>query len=514
MASPTTRRAPLARPARTSGSEAARRFALPLVGAAGRPDPLVLVGAAALGAAIVLAIALPPNLLSVLLGVVAVVGLAREPRLGVLPAALLVVLAVPYGRAAENGLASVAGIPLRFHDGAVGAAFLLSLPALRRLTFRPLLSRIVLAWVVIGIVGIGVAFVADQALRDILRDARWWFLYAVAALALWAGVRRAQVIRGLLIGATIFAIVIFGTAVLPAFDGALKDRALAYDWGLLRLQFSNSVFVVAAIGWVGRAFLLRPGPRTAAWLLLLAGAIVLSLTRMSILGMLGVVGLTVLGVAVIERARVGLAAVAARTVMVGAILVVSTGIAFGTFAIGDRAPAQETPGVPSTGIKDPLGRIFFQDPNSDAEAIGRGRLVTYRAAVDVIRRSPIVGHGLGTLVPIEFTFGGSRPATPGMQPGVDNALLTVAMKSGAIGVLVFIALVGYPLLEVLRRRHERAIRWYAVAWLGILGLMMTQSFATTGYGPFGVALLIALPALRRARSDPDPAGPEPVLAGR
>jgi hypothetical protein len=509
MASPTTRRIPIPRHSRVDESGNRRLAGLLLVDAEGRPDRFVLAGASALGAAIVLAIFLPPNLLSVVLGVVAVVGLARDPRLGILPAAFLAVLAVPYGRAAENGLASIAGVPIRFHDGAIAAGLLLSLPALRRATVRPWLARIVVAWAVLGALAMGIAFVEGQALRDILRDARWWFLYGFAALALWGGVRRPQVIRGLLAGATLFAIVIFATAVLPAFDGALKDRAQAYDWGLLRLQFSNSVFVVVAIAWVVRAFLLRPTPLRAAWLLLLAGGIVLSLTRMSILGMLGVIGLSIVGVAILERDRLRFGGLVSRSAGVVGIVALAGALAFGAFTVGDRPPARSTPGVPASEVKDPLDRIFFQDPNSDAEAIGRGRLVTYRAALDVIRRAPLTGQGLGTLVPIEFTFGGSRPATPGMQPGVDNAILTAAMKAGLVGVILFALLVGYPLIEVLRRRHDRTLRWFAVAWLGVLGLMMTQSFATTGYGPFGLALLLALPALRPLRG-----APPPIATGR
>ena len=131
-------------------------------------------------------------------------------------------------------------------------------------------------------------------------------------------------------------------------------------------------------------------------------------------------------------------------------------------------------------------------------AIEAGRFVTYRSAVAVIRESPVIGSGLGTLVPIDFTFGGSRPNTPGMQPGVDDAYLTVAMKSGVLGFLVYAAMMAWPLWAIARRRRDRMAWWFLPAWLGVLGLSLTQSFATTGYGPFGLALLHPLQLAAKA----------------
>ena len=125
--------------------------------------------------------------------------------------------------------------------------------------------------------------------------------------------------------------------------------------------------------------------------------------------------------------------------------------------------------------------------------------MTYRAALDVIDDAPILGSGLGTLVPTDYTFGGSRPSTPGMQPGVDDAYLTVAMKTGVIGTILFMAMMAWPILAALRRRRDRLAWWFLPAWLGILGLSLTQSFATTGYGPFGLALLLVLIDLRPRR---------------
>lgn len=512
MASPTTRRAALYRQA--SRARAMRGSATGIRPWVAGWDPLVVVGAVALAIAIGLTILFPPSLLSAALGVVAVAGLAREPRLGVLPAALLALLAVPYGRAAENGLASIAGVPLRFHDGAVLAAFVLALPMLRRLDLRSLVARVVLAWLAVGVVAIALGFVEGQAARDILRDARWWFLYGFVLLALAGGIRRAQILRAVLVGSTIFGLAILATAVLPAFDGALKERAMAYDWGLLRLQFSNSIFLVVAIAWVVDALLRKPRWLHAALFVLLAGTILISLTRMSIFGMAGVVGLSLLVAIVTGAARGGLITAVRRSAVVVALLGLSGVIALGALAFATRPPDRATPGQPAPRTEAALDRIFFQGPGATVEAIERGRFATYRAGVAVIAQRPITGHGLGTLVAINYVPGGARPATPGMQPNVDNAYLTVAMKAGIVGAVVFALLVAVPLLEIFRRRSDRSIRWFAIAWLGVLALTMTQSFATTGYGPFGLALLIAYVALRPRPGAMRPATADPADAGR
>ena len=456
-------------------------------------NPAVTIGAGALGLAILLAIILPPSLIGVPLGMVTVWGLSRHPRLGVLPAALLALLAVPYGRAAENGLAMIGGIPLRFHDGVVAAAILLSLLAIRSLPLRSTAARIWIAWAVLGVIVLALGLVEGNGVRDVLRDARWWFLYAIALLAIAVGVPRPAIIRGLLLGATIFAIVLIVTALLPAFDGGIKDRSLAYDWGRLRMQFSNSAFLLPVIAFVAHRLLRRPTRLDAVLLALFATAVFLSLTRMTILATVGVLGLSVLvaGFVALRDRRIG--AFLVRTVaigMVGAIaLVAALGVArIGTTTASLARPADSQPRPDD----DPVDRIFFQDPNSDSGAIERGRIQTYRSALDVVESSPIVGHGMGTLVPINFTFGGSRPSTPGMQPGVDNAFLTAALKAGVLGAALFLVMLVWPALKALGRRRDRFAPWLIVGWLGVIGITLTQSFATTGYGPFGMALLLVV----------------------
>ena len=68
------------------------------------------------------------------------------------------------------------------------------------------------------------------------------------------------------IGATVFAVVLFLVVLLPVFAGGLEARALTYDWGRLRLQFSNSIFLIPALAYLATRLTVRPSWRDAGWL--------------------------------------------------------------------------------------------------------------------------------------------------------------------------------------------------------------------------------------------------------
>ena len=237
--------------------------------------------------------------------------------------------------------------------------------------------------------------------------------------------------------------------------------------------------------------MVRPNARDVVWLGLLVSAIVLSVTRMSILAGLATVGLAVVWAAWRHRGAVPVGRLLARGFGVVATLVVASLFAFGTIVAGS-APV----GMSRDPGQDVIDRFRFEARGSTVENIEVGRLVAYRSALTVISASPVIGSGLGTLIPIDYRGGGSEPETPGMQPGVDDAWLTVATKAGVIGVIVFAAMLAWPLFAGLRRTRDRLAWWFLPGWLGILGLSLTQSFATTGYGPFGLSLLLVLLALR------------------
>jgi O-antigen ligase len=162
--------------------------------------------------------------------------------------------------------------------------------------------------------------------------------------------------------------------------------------------------------------------------------------------------------------------------------------------LGQPAPAKPDPVSGSESLWD---RVLFQNQRSDLESVATGRFATYRSAAALIARAPVVGHGLGVLVDNKAAYNRDRAYTPGKAPGVDNAYLTVGMKSGVVGMATFGIVMLAPLLAAVRGRSRRLHRWFVPAWLGLLALSMTQSYATSSYGPLAVAGLLVLLDLGR-----------------
>lgn len=458
------------------------------------------IGWAALALAVVATLLAFVTPLSVGLAFVATIGLSFDRRLGPLPAALLVVLALPYDRAANGFLPRVADIPVRAQDAALLVGIVLALPSIRRLPPARPVAIALAAFLAVGILALVLGFVADHAVRDILRDARWWLLYGAGLLALAVGVSRASLVRGLMLGTTIFAVLVVATAILPVFAEGLKLRALEFDRGLLRMQFGNSTMLLAPLALATMAVTRRPDRRALAWLVLIATAVVLSLTRTFIAVSAVVVVLAVILSLAARPAGTGRRRALAPLSAAAAGLVLAVGLAtFATAVTGfvvrlDRlVGGPPSPSVPSS-VEDPLERLFLQGPESGLDSLGGGRFVTYRRALDVLLVNPVVGSGLGALVVAEYSFGGEAFDTPGKLPNVDNAWLTIGMKSGLLGILAFAA-VALTTLVAAARGPRRLRPWLVPFWLGIGALTMTQSFATTGYGPFVLGLVAVLPIL-------------------
>ena len=143
--------------------------------------------------------------------------------------------------------------------------------------------------------------------------------------------------------------------------------------------------------------------------------------------------------------------------------------------------------------EDPFGRVTFENDESGLGSITGGRLKTYGHALEVIAADPLGGSGMGATVVAEYVFGGETFATPGRLPNVDNAYLTAGMKGGLPAMVVLGMLLAWPALRGLRYLRGRTSRiWWLPAWLGILALTVTQSFATTGYGPFLLGMLVVI----------------------
>ncbi len=465
------------------------------------------VSLAMLVASIVL---LPLTAVQIVLATVATVGLASDRRFGPLPAAVLVMLAAPYDRAANILLPRLFDIPVRPQDAALVVGLLLSVPRLRGASPRMLRSPLALtmmAFLAVGVIAMLVGLLGDNSLRDILRDGRWWALYAGGLLALLTRAGRPAVVRAIVVGTTIFAVLIIAVAALPAFEDALKWRALEFDRGLLRMQFGNSAMLlvtlaISVVGCVGRPRAWRVG-----WTTLLSVAIVLSLTRTFIVVAFGVLVLAIVAALLDGRSRrrpVARPAAAGLPIAAMALGVVLA-IGLSTFAATVTAftvsfTSQSTAASSGGPEEDPLDRLLLQSPVSDLGTLGGGRFETYRRAVDVITSAPLLGQGLGALVVAEYTFGGEEFDTPGKLPNVDDAWLTVGMKSGIVGIVTFALMYLLAVMTALRGPRWPRV-WLIPAWLGILALMTTQSFATTGYGPFVLGLLAVVPLLANGYTD-------------
>ena len=461
-----------------------------------------VLGGAALVATAALVITGPPSVMTIVAASLATALLALDPRLGPLPAAALVMLALPWGRGADTLTFEVRGLPIRPHDAVAAIGILAALPVLwhRRPARSPTLF-VTLGLMALGGLALVVGVVLGNNARDIVRDARWWAFYSVILLALFGAGTRPTIARATLLGMTTFAAVVVVATILPAFPGGLTDQELAYDRGTLRMQFGNSAFLIVAVAYVTWSLLRRATWPRASWLVLLLTAVVLSLTRTSILTAGGVVGLCI----VLDAARRLRARAVVRAfrpigvIAIAGVLALGTGVVLNVF--GTPVSGSTSPSGPSTvgGGSQQIGRLLFQEPSSGLGSLEQGRFPSYRAAAAVIRAHPLTGAGLGSLTDVDYAYSAARAHTLKRSPAVDDAYLTVGLKAGIPGIVVFAALMLATLLAAIRR-GGRVAMWFVPAWIGLLVLSVTQAYAVTFYGPFVLALLIAYPVLQRGSS--------------
>jgi O-antigen ligase len=301
------------------------------------------------------------------------------------------------------------------------------------------------------------------------------------------------------------------------FHGGLKYGAYAYD-PRLRLHYGQAVFILPAVGLLVERFIRRPSAQIAVTIGLLAAAIGVTLTRTLLAGVVGVAVLTAAwtGYRIWSERRSGrrpitrerLAALAAAPVLATLI-----GIAggFAAYQVGITVWTPDWAYAPAEGrgpagaptdtrpARPSLDRVFEDTENAGFSAQGGGRLTSYALAFADTSQAPLLGHGMGQQARIPWAWGGFRAREAGFQPGVDNAYLTVGLKAGAIGMAVFGAMMLWPLRQSLARRHRRLRTWFVPAWLALLGLTLLQSFAVTGYAPFVIGLLLALPGAHATR---------------
>ncbi len=458
------------------------------------------IGSAGTALAAALMIVAAPGPVPVLIAGAAAVSFALDRRLGPLAAGLLVTTALPYGRGADTLTWQVAGVSVRPQDAALvvaisGGAWLAYHNRSRWGAVPHGYLAAFCALFAVGLLALVVGLTGHNQLRDIVRDLRVWVLFAGGLLALLSGTGRPAVLRGLLLGATALAVVIVVTAALPAFDGGIKAQTLVYDRGTLRMQFGNSIFLIPTIAYVAWQLVLRWRPLVLGWLVLLVVAVVLSLTRMSILTTLGVVILVGLvglfGWPPVRRHWRRSVGTLAGAVVLAAAIGVSLNLAA---TPGGSTPAGGSQG--GSGAQTAVDRFLGHDTSDVPSPFGprSGRVASYLAAYDLIRARPAIGSGMGSLIPVGYAYSAARAYTVGHQPAVDDAYLTMAVKAGAVGVSVLAALLVLPLLSLLRSRRRIRL-WFIAGWLGVLFLTLPQAFAMSGYGPFGLSLVAVLPAL-------------------
>ena len=324
------------------------------------------VGFVALLLALAHVVLFSPTLVLAGLAAVATAGLARSPRLGPLGAALFVVVAIPYARGADTFTVDLAGIPIRPQDAAIGIGLAWSLLLVLR---RPLrfdaIGWLAIAFLALAPIAVVVGLSHDFPARDILRDVRWWLMYAAVPIALLGGTTRSALIRGLMLGTLLFSATVLIAALGPVLTGGLKHQELLYDRGTLRMQFGNSAFLVPAIALATFIFVRRRSRSRAILLGLLSTAVVLSVTRTSIVATLGVVGLIVAwDVLRVRSSGRALKLIAMRVSAVAGVLVVALAAGVAVDTIGTPASTAVSTSGGQAG-EQPMDRILFQDDRSN-----------------------------------------------------------------------------------------------------------------------------------------------------
>jgi O-antigen ligase len=104
---------------------------------------------------------------------------------------------------------------------------------------------------------------------------------------------------------------------------------------------------------------------------------------------------------------------------------------------------------------------------------GTGRLAIWSKGLALFRQSPVIGHGLKTFAPL-FTSGRAFPLIRGPVGGRSphNDLLGIAVDLGMIGVLLYLAFVGWASVRPLRVRTSVGGSQLRVLPLLVSGLLI------------------------------------------
>ena len=477
-----------------------------------RTRDLFLAVLAALLAAPIAGVLGVPGALAVL-ALWAVVVAAHAPR-AVLGALVFFGAAVPHGMAAKNAFAiPVAGVPFHPLDHLLGFALgAWGLALIGRLLRTPELAigfvrshqRLLVPFglaVAVAVVSAAIGLLRDNEVWNVARDLRAMSYYLVfpAALALVRKPSHARrVVLLLLAGLVIFSLLCVIGATTEV-GRPLREIVESY-WhgGRARFYFHNHYFLVFAVpyvfyrGLVDRRLAVQ-GLCLALLVLFIATAF-LSSTRNILVSIAGAV-IMVPMLSVVPRLRPVLRGVLTWPhIRRAAVVLLLSGSLGGVAWLGIQSRAQGE--VPA--LSERFG-VLRDAPLRDSSL--RGRVVTYRQALEDVARAPILGGGLGMLFRVPWSKASYRPThKEGYQPVVDMLPLTILGKSGLIGLMV----VGAFGLAVLRRQWQalagsrRASDTIllmallsATVWMGISSLLHTVLLTSLAILPFAVLFALA-----------------------
>lgn len=428
----------------------------PAIGASG----LLLAGVALVGAIAVTHLS-PLASFALAFGILGLGLVAWQPQ----PAAralLVLALVIPHGMSGNESLRLELGpVPVHPQDlllaGLLVVAVFAWLKDRRHPRDTPGLMASPILWALLGVavvqgIGVAVGLLQDNTIWDVVRDLRSFAYYL--ALPAWMIILRRQenqgpMLRALLFGATLFSALCLLLVLSPS-DFWLRQETVAYWKGTERFYFHNHYVLAAstpvafylAVTHARRRARAFYGVATA----LMLGAIAVSLTRNLMASTMGAVALT--GLLLFRRELRRHITLRPATVLslclVGGLFYATGGPVIARTSQSPRVAARAAP-----TLQNMESRLEALAAPHKLDSSFRGRLVTYQGALEDFLDSPVFGRGLGAMAEVPWALANRRSVhAEGYQPSVDNILLTVAFKSGLLGL----ALVGLFTAVLLRRQ--------------------------------------------------------------
>lgn len=374
-----------------------------------------------------------------LAGLLALPALVQRPRLVL---ALLTIMIVSNGQTVLAGL----GIP-RVHYAALALAIVTAAVGIARrtLSLRPsVVFAVALAWLAVRVLSVVVAGGSTDALAILASDVvALAFLPVVVALCSAPGGLRtvmaaaAMTLLGLAALSLANELLAGGSASFGGFSRTIDDPGASADgrhsgpygdpnyWGRVLALLAPMAVLAAARrgGWAARS-------SVAAALAVLAGALVLSGSRGSLLAVLAALGLT----AWLQWSRKPAAALAAAALVGVAVI----------GAVRPALSALESLQLAARGGGDPS--IV-------------GRLGALQYGIDMVLEQPVLGVGLGRFVEVAPEYQRRDGFVFGEALAPHNLYLEAAAETGFTGLLAWLAIVAAVVMVAARARARARARF-------------------------------------------------------